>query len=344
MRLVSVINNKLSYTTYITHITENVPQIIISVAYAVLLVGFKTTVLFALVSSVLSVLLAVFSAVLEYPKHYYYYEMRLKLQNDGELKDNLIRRKIRYTFQMRLSVCTGLGQELDSCFIENVFYDSNVITFNVVSHRAIKYDAQILKSKLKDVKHAFLDSNVVKFDCNKVRFKEVGYACVQLKYCCCCEYDPNKSRLPNVQVDINTTVLGLQPIGKESALLSSMRSLGLDAPENLSNVIAHTFGRTENTNAPGAENETETVAIDEYETETKGGDAKGSNIKSKSKSKSKAKSNKRQKKDNKISTEIACVIIRNSKRISCFTGTSFQTIRSTTACCICPNVAIILPI
>ena len=59
------IDKTARHRLWLTVIFENIPQIFISVAYAYQLAGFEPTVMFALLSSRVSVILAIFTALME---------------------------------------------------------------------------------------------------------------------------------------------------------------------------------------------------------------------------------------------------------------------------------------
>ena len=104
---------------------ENIPQIIISTLYATQLVGFDNTVLAALLSSMASVILALFSAFLEFPQNYYIYQIGIKLnltQNPKLLKS------LRMT----------MDRDHGFLFVENVYINGNdFLCFNIVSSEPI---------------------------------------------------------------------------------------------------------------------------------------------------------------------------------------------------------------
>ena len=84
--------------------------------------NFDTSVLAALLSSTLSVILALLAAFLEFPKHYYIYQMNLystlqskhKLKKIGQLKNSLSK-----------ILCEAFDQDYGFLFVENIYFDAN---------------------------------------------------------------------------------------------------------------------------------------------------------------------------------------------------------------------------
>ena len=172
---------------WLTVFLENVPQIIISVSYASILTEFDQIVLFALLSSIASVILAVFSACLAYPKHYYIYQFSATLMANN----SKIRQKIRFTNQLNWIFSDSLDQDFGFCFIENVYYNGySLIAFNVVCNQEI--DFQIRKKQRRAIIENF--STKGKISIRSFDFQFICYKSVYLTMMCFKQQTSSKKR------------------------------------------------------------------------------------------------------------------------------------------------------
>ena len=183
---------------WLTVVLENVPQIIISTLYATTLSSFDQTVMLALVSSIASVILAVFSAFLEFPKHYYVYQMTCLMTNNSI--NGKIRKQLRKTNLLTFVICDSFDQDFGFCFVENVFHDGkNKFMLNVVCNEEI--DFKINRKQKQNMKSNLLSS--FKIEISSFDFKYISHECVdlvsfrELFFSCTCFPARNQPRLDN---------------------------------------------------------------------------------------------------------------------------------------------------
>ena len=86
------------------------------------LVGFDNTVIAALLSSILFVILALLLAFLEFPKHYYIYQIGIKLKTSDNPK---LRKRLRMKKTISGVICDSLDLDAGFLFVENVYFDGN---------------------------------------------------------------------------------------------------------------------------------------------------------------------------------------------------------------------------
>ena len=162
---------------WLTIVLENVPQIFISTLYARNLAGFDTTVLAALLSSIASVVLAILSAYLEYPKKYFIYQMGIQLKSSQNLQ---LRKSLRMRETLANVICESTEREKGFLFIENVYYNGkDFVCFNVVSAEPMTID---FRKKRKMMKLLF-ENKALRISCEKVHFTFVDFKSVELSFC-----------------------------------------------------------------------------------------------------------------------------------------------------------------
>ena len=156
---------------WLTVALENIPQIVLATSYALVLVEFNTTVLFALTSSIISVLIAVISAFLQYPKKYYIFQLDVFLLQP----DNQIQRKIRKTERIAKRLSSAFDQEYGFCFVENEFVvnDAHII-FNVVAN-----EPNVLKSKLEKKQKSKIMDGLKNDKILKLTIKNIKWCYIQ---------------------------------------------------------------------------------------------------------------------------------------------------------------------
>ena len=108
---------------WLTVAFANIPQIIISVLYGQLFVGFNGTVMIAFISSLASLILSIFQALISYPKHYYSYEVVIVLDNTHGQKQKALKfsDQLRFTKAFAEAVQIGIQDNTKTCTISKVF-------------------------------------------------------------------------------------------------------------------------------------------------------------------------------------------------------------------------------
>ena len=112
---------------------ENVPQIVISVTYALLLTEFDEIVLLALTSSMISVVFSFVSAKLSYPTTYYIYDFKVKLGNDDPYLVNKLKYPRRLAFAITNGLLLGNSSESDFLYVENLYLGIVIYSFLIVT-------------------------------------------------------------------------------------------------------------------------------------------------------------------------------------------------------------------
>ena len=158
---------------WLTVILENIPQILISTFYARTLSSFNQTVMLALISSIASVILAIFSAILEFPKNYYIYQMTCLMTNNSV--NGKVRKQLRKINSLTSIICESFDQDHGFLFIENVFYDGkNKFIANVVCNEEI--DFKINNKQKQNMKSNLLSK--FKIEISSFEFKYICHECV----------------------------------------------------------------------------------------------------------------------------------------------------------------------
>ena len=167
---------------WLTVALENVPQITLAISYASFLNEFgNTTVLFALTSSIISVMLAIWSAFLQYPKKFYIFQLDVFLQQ----RDKQIKRKIRKTSSMTSTLCNAFEQEFGFCFVENVFViNDKLIIFNVVTNEPNVLKPKLDKKQKIKIINAFKNSWSLKLQVKNIKWSHVRNEIITLIGCC----------------------------------------------------------------------------------------------------------------------------------------------------------------
>ena len=148
------IDRTARHKLWLTVAFENVPQIFISILYARILTGFEPTVVVALVSSVSSIIIAIFTALLEYPKHYYSYQViiQLAVKHGVTLSSNF-----RFTTSFASAIQEGLGDDSKNVTIDKIF------PYNVRNANSFIFDA-VLDEKLDCMNEDILENVMVAID------------------------------------------------------------------------------------------------------------------------------------------------------------------------------------
>ena len=173
---------------WLTILLENVPQIIISTSYAINLAAFDTTVLAALISSIASVVLALLSVYLEYPKKYSIYQMGIELKSSQNPK---LRKSLRMRHTLSNVICKSMDRERGFIFVENIYYNGkDYVCFNVVSSEQITTFDFDNKQKLMKL---LFENNKLVIKCNEIIFTFVCYKSVALMPHCVCNDSKNSN-------------------------------------------------------------------------------------------------------------------------------------------------------
>ena len=157
---------------WLTIALENIPQIVISLLYATQLAGFDNTVLAALLSSISSVILALLSAFLEYPKSYYIYQMGIKLDT-AQLQNPNLRASLKMTKTMAKSICKSMDRDNGFIIVENVYFDGNdLICFHIVSNEIIDQNKQdivkLVSQREKSIMDGLFENKLLQIKCKQV--------------------------------------------------------------------------------------------------------------------------------------------------------------------------------
>ena len=173
---------------WLTVVLENLPQIIISTSYATSLAGFDTTVLAALISSIASVVLALLSAYLEFPKKYYIYQMGIQLKSS---QNTQLRKRLRMRHALSIVICKSMDRERGFIFAENIYYNGkDFVCFNVVSSEPITAFDFDNKQKMINL---LLNNNKLRIKCNNIIFRFVCCKSVPLMPHCLCGDSENSN-------------------------------------------------------------------------------------------------------------------------------------------------------
>ena len=199
---------------WLTIALENIPQIVISLLYATELAGFDNTVLAALLSSILSVILATLSVFLEFPKDYFIYQVGIKLNPSQNPK---LRRSLRMRRTMSNVICEALDRDFGFLFVENVHFNGiDFVCFNVVSNEAMKELDHVnskrrhcitLDSKQRrKMMNALFENKVLKIKSQQLAFTFIDHKRVRLSLCCCCKSSngTNGTSMGNRNMRINS--------------------------------------------------------------------------------------------------------------------------------------------
>ena len=123
---------------WLTVILRNIPQIIIAVLYARILIGFVPVVMYTLTSSSFSLLFAMFTAMVEYPKHYYTYQIRIWLSVDNNVGYHATKfdDALRFTNTFAKAIRDSGHDSTKTCYVNKIFKytynnDSKSFLFNV---------------------------------------------------------------------------------------------------------------------------------------------------------------------------------------------------------------------
>ena len=166
---------------WLTVLLENVPQIIIAISYASFLNEFDNTiVLFALTSSTISVMLAIWSAFLQYPKKFYIFQMNVILNKS----DKRIKRKIRKTNSMTATICDAFDQDFGFCFVENAFViNDKLFICNIVTSESNVFKNKLDKKQKLRLVEELNDNKTLKFQVRSVGWSHVDDQVITLVGC-----------------------------------------------------------------------------------------------------------------------------------------------------------------
>ena len=204
---------------WLTIILENIPQIIISTSYATNLARFDTAVLAALISSIASVVLALLSAYLEYPKKYNIHQMDIQLkskQNPNLTKHLKMRNKLSKV------ICKSLDREKGLLFIENIHYNDDFLCFNVVSNERITFDVGKTRKLIQ-----LFENNKLRIKCNKISFKFVYEKSVKLSFVKCKNIKSLKLFNGANTKDVELVMAGSQVSDAKSASVTARGSVSM---------------------------------------------------------------------------------------------------------------------
>ena len=115
---------------------------------------------------------------LEFPKHYYFYQMKCVMSNNPI--NGKIRKQLKRPNKLTRIVCDSLDQDFGFCFIENVFYDGkSKFLFNVICHEEI--DFKISRKQRKNMVSNLLQH--FKIEIKSFEFTYISHECVDLVSC-----------------------------------------------------------------------------------------------------------------------------------------------------------------
>ena len=199
---------------WLTVTLENVPQIILAISYASFLNEFdNTTVLFALTSSILSVLIAVWSAVLQYPKKFYIFQLDVFLQQP----DKQLQRKIRKTKSIASRLCNAFDQEYGFCFVENAFViNDKHIMFNVVTSEANVLKNQLDKKQKVKIMDGLKQHRKLKLNIKNIKWSKIDSEIITL-VCCDIHVKSNTSVSKSKDISVKQVKNDATPAPTESA-------------------------------------------------------------------------------------------------------------------------------